>query len=72
MPKKESPQKETPQKEASYPNGTKFEIMGVVIIALSFLLAAGLLDFSVGRIGYFSAKVLRYGFGVGAPGIVFL
>jgi hypothetical protein len=36
---------------------------------LALLLAAGLLDYSVGRVGYFVAKVTRYGFGVGAAGI---
>ena len=53
-------------------SGIKFEIVGVIIIAVSLLLFAGLLDFSVGRVGYFSAKVLRYGFGVGAAGIAIL
>ena len=61
-----------PKKDTPPAAGTKFEIAGVVIIAASLLLAAGLLDFSVGRVGYFSAKVLRYGFGAGAPGIVIL
>ena len=42
----------------------------MIIIAVACLLAAGLLDFSVGRVGYFSAKVLRYGFGAGAVGFV--
>ncbi len=61
-----------PKKESPPSAGTKFEISGVLIIALSLLLAAGLLDFSVGRVGYFSAKVLRYGFGVGAAGIAII
>ena len=61
-----------PKKESPPSSGTKFEISGVLIIALSLLLAAGLLDFSVGRVGYFSAKVLRYGFGVGATGIAII
>ena len=61
-----------PKKESLPSSGTKFEISGVLIIALSLLLAAGLLDFSVGRVGYFSAKVLRYGFGVGAAGIALI
>ena len=58
-----------PKKESTPSSGTTFEIAGVVIIAVSCLLAAGLLDFNVGRVGYFSAKVLRYGFGIGAIGI---
>ncbi len=40
-----------------------------MIIATALLLIAGLLDFSVGRVGYLVAKVARYGFGVGAAGI---
>ena len=58
-----------PKKDTPPVSGVKFEIAGVIIIAVSFLLAAGLLGFSVGRVGYFSARVLRYGFGVGAAGI---
>ena len=58
-----------PKKDTPPVSGVKFEIAGVVIIAVSLLLAAGLLGFSVGRVGYFSARVLRYGFGVGAAGI---
>ena len=59
-----------PKKESPPSSGTTFEIAGVIIIAVACLLAAGLLDFSVGRVGYFSAKVLRYGFGAGAVGFV--
>ena len=59
-----------PKKESPPSSGTTFEIAGVIIIAVACLLAAGLLDFSVGRVGYFSAKVLRYGFGAGAGGFV--
>lgn len=58
-----------PKKDTPPVSGVKFEIAGVIIIAVSLLLAAGLLGFSVGRVGYFSARVLRYGFGVGAAGI---
>lgn len=61
-----------PKKESPPSSGAKFEIAGVIIIAVSLLLAAGLLDFSVGRVGYFTAKVLRYGFGVGAAGIAII
>lgn len=64
-----------PKKDTPPATGTKFEIAGVIIIAIALLLAAGLLDFldfSVGRVGSFSARVLRYGFGVGAPGVVLL
>ncbi len=50
-------------------SGLKFEIIGVAVIAMALLLAAGLLDYSVGRVGYFVAKAARYGFGVGAAGI---
>ena len=50
----------------------KLEIAGVMIIACSLLLAAGLLDFSVGRVGYFVAKVARYGFGIGAFAIAII
>ena len=58
-----------PKKDTPPVSGVKFEIAGVIIVAVSLLLAAGLLGFSVGRVGYFSARVLRYGFGVGAAGI---
>ena len=58
-----------PKKDTPPVSGVKFEIAGVIIIAVSLLLAAGLLGFSVGRVGYFSARVLRYGFGAGAAGI---
>ena len=51
------------------PSGLKFEIIGVAVIAMALLLTAGLLDYSVGRVGYFVAKTARYGFGVGAAGI---
>ncbi len=61
-----------PKNDSPPSSGIKFEIAGVVIIAVSLMLAAGLLDFSVGRVGYFIAKVLRYGFGVGAPGIAII
>ena len=61
-----------PKKDSPTFSGMKFEIAGVIIIAVSVLLAAGLLEYSVGRVGYFSAKVLRYGFGVGAPVIAIL
>ena len=61
-----------PKKEAPPANGIKFEIAGVLIIAVSLVLAAGLREFSVGPIGAFSARVLRYGFGAGAYGIVLL
>ena len=58
-----------PKNQGKDPSGLKFEVIGVVVIALALLLAAGLLDYSVGRVGYFVAKVTRYGFGVGAAGI---
>lgn len=58
-----------PKNQAKPASGLRFEIAGVMIIAVSLLLVAGLLDFSVGRVGYFVAKVTRYGFGVGAAGI---
>jgi S-DNA-T family DNA segregation ATPase FtsK/SpoIIIE len=58
-----------PKNQAKPASGLSFEIAGVVIIAVSLLLVAGLLDYSVGRVGSFVAKVTRYGFGVGAAGI---
>ena len=58
-----------PKKDTPPVSGGKLESAGVMIIAVSLLLSAGLLGFSVGRVGYFSARVLRYGFGVGAAGI---
>ena len=58
-----------PKNQAKPASGLRFEIAGVMIIAVSLLLVAGLLDFSVGRVGYFVVKVTRYGFGVGAAGI---
>lgn len=58
-----------PKKESSQPSWLKIEIAGIAIIALALFLAAGLLDFNVGRIGYFAARVLRYGFGLGAGAI---
>jgi S-DNA-T family DNA segregation ATPase FtsK/SpoIIIE len=62
-----------PKNQPQPSSGVKFEIAGVMIIAAALLLVAGLLDFSVGRVGYLVAKVARYGFGVGAAGIaVFL
>jgi S-DNA-T family DNA segregation ATPase FtsK/SpoIIIE len=58
-----------PKTQVKDTSGLKFEVIGVVVIALALLLAAGLLDYSVGRIGYLVAKITRYGFGVGASGI---
>ena len=58
-----------PKKESRPPSWLKFEVAGIVIIACALFLAAGLLDFNVGRLGYFLAKSLRYGFGQGAAGI---
>jgi len=61
-----------PKNETKTPSGVNFEIIGVMVIALSLLLVAGLLDYSVGRVGYFVAKVTRYGFGVGAAGVAII
>ena len=58
-----------PKNQPKPASGLTFEIAGVMIIAVSLLLVAGLLDFSVGRVGYYVAKVTRYGFGIGAAGI---
>ncbi len=58
-----------PKNQPQPSSGVKFEIAGVMIIATALLLISGLLDFSVGRVGYLVAKVARYGFGVGAAGI---
>ena len=58
-----------PKKEPQPPSSLKYEISGIAIIAVALFLAAGLLDLSVGRIGYFAVRVLRYGFGLGAAGI---
>jgi len=61
------------QSQAPQPqSAVKYEIAGVMIIALALLLVAGLLDFSVGRVGYLVAKVARYGFGLGAAGIAII
>jgi S-DNA-T family DNA segregation ATPase FtsK/SpoIIIE len=61
-----------PKNQSKAPSGVNFEIIGVIVIALSLLLVAGLLDYSVGRVGYFVAKVTRYGFGVGAAGVAII
>ena len=58
-----------PKKEPQPHSSLKYEVSGIAIIAAALFLAAGLLDLSVGRIGYFAARVLRYGFGLGAAGI---
>ncbi len=58
-----------PKKEPQPHSSLKYEVAGIAIIAAALFLAAGLLDLSVGRIGYFAARVLRYGFGLGAAGI---
>ena len=55
-----------PKQESRPPSWLTIEIIGIVIIAGALFLAAGLLDFNVGRLGYFLAKVLRYSFGQGA------
>lgn len=61
-----------PKNQPKPASALTFEVTGVIIIAASLLLVAGLLDFSVGRVGYFVAKVVRYGFGIGAGGIALI
>lgn len=62
-----------PKNQTQTSAGVKFEIIGIMIIAAALLIIAGLLDFSVGRVGYWAAKVVRYSFGIGAAGFaVFL
>ena len=58
-----------PKRDPGQPAWLKTEIAGIVIIAVAVFLAAGLLELSVGRLGFFMAKVLRYGFGLGAAAI---
>ena len=61
-----------PKNQTQAPSGVKFEIIGIMVIAAALLIIAGLLDFSVGRIGTFAAKVVRYSFGIGSAGFAIL
>ncbi len=57
--------KKTPMTAAA-PTGRRYEIMGLVLLAVGLISIGGLLDWNVGFIGLYFAKFLRYLFGMGA------
>ena len=60
---------------AKTPTGRRYEIMGLLFLAVGLISFGGLLDWNVGFIGLYFAKILRYLFGLGswvASGVILL
>lgn len=51
---------------ADAPKGRRYEIIGLLLLAVGLISIGGLLDWNVGFIGLYFAKFLRYLFGLGA------
>ncbi|MGP1574901.1 DNA translocase FtsK 4TM domain-containing protein, partial [Selenomonas sp.] len=51
---------------SSAPTGRRYEIIGLLFLAVGLISVGGLLDWNVGFIGLYFAKFLRYLFGLGA------
>ena len=60
---------------AKTPTGRRYEIMGLLFLAVGLISFGGLLDWNVGFIGLYFAKILRYLFGLGswvASGVIYI